>query len=298
MSYIWSKEDVEELKTLVLEGKSKEFLAKHFNRTEAAIEVKVNRLGLQLIRDNRNWLEKDLEEFKEDWLDGTISKAMLIKKYKRSHFSLRNKAIELGLGARPYNDEYLTIRVICEEMNVSHDRVSNWIRLGLKYKKNRSGRTKYLISQEDLLSFLKEHQDAFNANEVSIYLFHKEPEWFKQKRKADAEFYTSNLRAEYADSEDRQMITMFKRGISTKEIATRLKRTESAICDRLRILGYTRRNYNDYEIEILKKNSRYLTLDELAKLLPLRTKRGIVYKCRELDLPYHYSKERCEICAE
>lgn len=294
MSYVWSKEDVEELKILVKEGKSKEFLAEHFNRTETAIEVKVNRLGLQLLRDNRNWLEKDLEEFKEDWLDGTISKPMLIKKYKRSHFSLRKKALELGLGVRPYNDEYITIRVICEEMNVSHDRVSNWLKLGLKCKKNRSGRTKYLITQEDLLSFLEEHQDMFNANEVSSYLFPQEPEWFKQKRKADAEFYASKLRAEYSDAEDRQMISMFKRGISNKEIATRLKRTESAICGRLRLLGYTRKEYNDYEIEVLKENSRYMTLDELAKLLPLRTKKGIEYKCRQLDLPYHYVKERCE----
>lgn len=295
MSYVWKKEDIEELKKLVAEGKNKKFLAEHFGRTETAIEVKVNRLGMQLLRDGRIWLDSDLKSFSEDWCDGSVSKQKLIKKYKRSYFSLRKKALELKLGARPHNDEYLSIREICEEMNVSHDRVSNWLKLGLKYKKNRSGRTKYLISQEDLLDFLKEHQDMFNASEISEYLFINEPDWLVKKRRSDLEYYTDNLRFEYTNEEDKIIVSMFKRGKSNAEIAKVMKRTESAISDHLHVLGYFRGKYNDYEIEILKENSRYLTLDELVLLLPLRTKKGLEYKCKELNIPYHMVKDKCEV---
>lgn len=294
MSYIWKEEDVKELIELVNDGKDKKFLAEHFGRTETAIEIKVNRLGLQLLRDNRNWLKSDLESFKEDWLDGSLSINMLIKKYKRSYFSLRKKALELNLGARPHNDEYLSIREICEEMNVSHDRVSNWLKLGLKYKKNRSGKTKYLISQSYLLDFLKEHQDMFNANDISGYLFIDEPDWLIEKRRKDCNFYASKLRSEYSNEEDKLIVQMFKNGKSNSEIANRLKRTESAISCRLRLLGYSRNSYNDYEIEILKENSRYMTVKELSKLLPLRKEKGIMYKCEQLGIPYHISKKNCE----
>ena len=180
-------------------------------------------------------------------------------------------------------------------MNVSHNRVSNWLKLGLKYKKNRSGRTKYLISQEDLLDFLKEHQDMFNASEISEYLFINEPDWLVKKRRSDLEYYTDNLRFEYTNEEDKIIVSMFKQGKSNAEIARSLKRTESAIAGHLRVLDLSRGRYNDYEIEILKENSRYLTLDELLVLLPLRTKKGLEYKCNALGLPCHKVKERCEI---
>lgn len=294
MSYIWKESDIEELKKLVKEGKDKAFLAEHFNRTETAIEIKVNRLGLQLQRTHRWWKDDEIEEFKSDWQDGTISIPVMKKKYGRSYISLREKALELDLGARPYNDEYLSISDICEEMNVSHDRVSNWIKLGLKTKKNRSGRTKYLMSQKDLLDFLESHQDMFNANEISNYLFCEEPEWLKLKRSNDSLFYAKNLRSEYSDNDDRRIISLFKVGKSDEEIAIEMKRTSSAIKARLRLLGYTRKQYNDYEIEILKNNYRYLTIKELAKMLPLRTEKGIMYKCEQLGLRYHISKDRCE----
>ena len=82
MSYAWKKEDVEELKKLVAEGKDKKFLAEYFGRTETAIEIKVNRLDMQLLRDGRIWLDSDLKSFSEDWCDGSVSKQKLIKNIK------------------------------------------------------------------------------------------------------------------------------------------------------------------------------------------------------------------------
>lgn len=114
MSTLWKKEEIVELQEMLKNGKSKEEIALHFGRTETAIEIKVNRLGLQLIRNGRNWLKSDLKEFANDWCDGSISTHVIMKKYKRSWFSIRKKALELGLGPRPYNDEYLSIKDICQ----------------------------------------------------------------------------------------------------------------------------------------------------------------------------------------
>ena len=240
MSTLWKKEEIVELQEMLKNGKSKEEIALHFGRTETAIEIKVNRLGLQLIRNGRNWLKSDLKEFANDWCDGSISTHVIMKKYKRSWFSIRKKALELGLGPRPYNDEYLSIKDICEEMQISHDRVSHWLKIGLVHKKNRSGKTKYLISQNDLLSFLKNHQDMFNASLISEYLFVDEPEWLQKKRKKDSAKYAKSNRLEYTNEEDKILLSMFNHGKSDAEIADTLNRTECGIAYHRRALGLCR----------------------------------------------------------
>lgn len=53
-----------------------------------------------------------------------------------------------------------------------------------------------------------------------------------------------------------------------------------------------------YELEIIRKNSPYMTIQELSKLLPLRTARGIQSKCEQLGLEYHISKNECKIKKE
>ena len=241
MSTLWTKEDIAKLRKMVNEGKSKEEMASYFGRTETAIEIKVNRLGLQIIRDGRNWLKKDLDLFTKDWYDGSISKYMLMKKYNRSYFSLRKKALELELGPRPHNEEYLSIREICEEMQVSHDRVSNWLKIGLNHKKNKSGKTKYLISQDDLLIFLENHQDMFDASLISEYLFVDEPEWLKEKRQKDIKQYAKSNRLEYTNEEDKQLLSLFNMGKTDSEIAESLNRTECGIAYHRRVLGLYRK---------------------------------------------------------
>lgn len=206
----------------------------------------------------------------------------LMLRYNRTELALKDKASRLGLSVRPYDDEYLSVLDICNEMDVSEDRVLHWLRVGLKY---RVIKVKYLISQEDLLDFLRNNPDRYDASKISEYLFVDEPDWLIQKRKDDYVFCTSKSHIEYTNEEDMKIERLFKQGKSDKE----MRRSESALKKHREILGY-----NLYEIEILKKNSRYLTVDELLELLPLRDKKSIKYKCNDLGLPYHTRKSRCE----
>lgn len=291
---IWREKDLEELKLLIDSGYTVKQLAERFGRSETAITIKVSRLGKQIKKPNRTWKEEDEEQFKEDWLDPELSIHMLENKYNRTWFGLRKRAQILGLGPRRYNDQYLSINTICEEMNVSADRVSSWIKKGLKAKKNRSGKVKKVIDQEDLLEFLEQHQDLFSADKISEYLFYKEPQWLIDKRKRDGLINKDKNRLPYTNEEDKRIQQMFKMGKSDDEIAIALKRTRSGILCRRMILGLTKREYMPYEIDILKKYSRYKTVYELAKMLPLRTPKGIEYECRKLGIPYHISKNMCD----
>lgn len=300
-SRLWTKAEIEELKSLVEKKYTKTQLAEHFDRTPTAIVIKVNRLGLQILNtsDNqgnrgRTWKKSDLDLLVELWQDATVSKSVMQNKLNRTWFSIRKKALELELGAREYDMEYLSIPTICYEMNVSHDRVSNWLKLGLKYKRNKSGKVKYLISSDDLLDFLEEHKDMFNASEVSEYLFAEEPDWFIKKRRRDALSYADNNRLEYTNEEDKIIVRMFNRGKSDSEIARELNRTETGIKYHRMALGLLRNKYSEMELDILRKYSDTKTVYELQKMLPLRTVKGIQYKCEQLNLPYHVSEAMCK----
>lgn len=292
---VWKEKDIIELRQLVNEGYTVKQLAEYFNRTEMAILLKVNRIGEQIKEPNRTWLPEEEEQFKKDWNDPELSIYRLRKKYNRTWFGLRKRALILKLGPRNYNDLYLSIETICEEMQVSRDRVSSWIKKGLKFKKNRSGKTRKVIDADDLLEFLEKHQDLFKADKISEYLFAEEPQWLVDKRKEDAKIKDEKNRLPYTNTEDKIIQNMFMLGKTDEEIAERLHRTKEGIKSRRIILNLVKRKYQDYEIEILKKYSKYKTIEELAKMLPLRKPKGIMYKCEQLGLEYHTSQHKCKI---
>lgn len=92
-SRLWTKAEIEELKSLVEKKYTKTQLAEHFDRTPTAIVVKVNRLGLQILNtsDNqgnrgRTWRKSDLDLLVELWQDATVSKSVMQSKLNRTWF--------------------------------------------------------------------------------------------------------------------------------------------------------------------------------------------------------------------
>lgn len=236
----WTDEEIKKLKEMAKAGKSKKKIAATLGRTEHAVDMKLFRLGIQIRKKNRFWTPEEDAEFAADWSNPEKSNQYLCRKYNRTRIALIDRAFMLGLGSRPISDMYLTIPAVSEEMQVSYDRVYTWIRLGLKTRKNRSGRGKYLIRQEDLLKFLEAHQDLFNASLISDYLFHSEPDWLKEKRKRDTQKYAEYNRLEYSNDDDKQIVRMFEHGKTDKEIADALGRNLTGLAAHRRVLGLLR----------------------------------------------------------
>lgn len=290
MEPIWTEEEKRLLTELCEKNKTLKAMQKSFpDKTEAQIRTKCKNMGLEFNKKHKKWSPEELERFKADWSNHSISNTRLRTKYKnRSIMALRACARRLGLAERPYDDSYLRIGDIVEEMQVSKDRVRMWIRNGLKYHKSHIMPVKYLISQEDLLKFLKAHPECYDASKISKYIFHKEPQWLVEKRRQDAkDFRSRSKQAKYYDNaECVRLEAMFKQGKSNAEIAQALNRTEYGVERMLSILGFSRKHYNDYEIDIIRKFHDKVTIDELAAMLPLRTRTGIISKCEQLKLKY------------
>ena len=238
-------------------------------------------------KDRKYWTDEEINSFSEDWCDPTISNNVLRKRYKnRSMTALQSQAARLGLGGRYYDDSYLKISDIVKEMKVSKDRVRGWIKKGLKTHKSKTKTVHILIDQNELLDFLKDHPDLYDASQVSFYLFSHEPEWFKQKRQKDKMEYDRKAGTKWSDEELNILIKLFKRGYSNKELAKQLQRSETSIEKLLWGMGLSRKGFNDYEVEIIKKNIDKLTLSEIIKMLPYKNEKQVIAKCKELNLKY------------
>lgn len=290
MEPIWTEDEKELLAKLCAENKTLAKIAKEIpGKTESQIRTKCKNMQLEFNKKRKKWSDEELTQFKDDWKNCSISNSRLRSKYKnRTLTALRACARRLGLPERPYDDSYLKIGDIVNEMHVSKDRVRLWIRKGLKYRKSHIKPVKYLIDQDDLLEFLKNHPTYYNASKISKYIFSNEPPWLIQKRRDDAaNVRTKSRKAKYYDNEEcRKLIELFKRGLSNKEIGDKLDRTEYGIERMLGILGLSRKKYNQYEIDIIMANHDKKTIDEIVAMLPLRTRSGVIAKCEQLKLKY------------
>ena len=298
----WTSDEIDLLKKMVQDNCTKTEIAYKLNRTITAVQIKCSRLGIAITNqsDNegsrgRDWKQSDIDQLIELWNDPKSGKYSMMNQMRRSWTSIRYKAMKLGLGPREYDTEYLSMNDICQEMQVSFDRVSNWCKIGLKRKKSKSGKTRWLIDVDDLLKFLENHQDLFNASLISKYLFYDEPDWLIEKRHKDSTYYPKELRLEYSNEDDKMIQNLFLRGKSDEYIAKELNRTSSAIAGRRRILGLYKGAYTDDEDDYLRKWSRYKTLDEILEKLPWRTIKGLEWRCKKLNIPYHLQKSCCEI---
>ena len=244
----------------------------------------------------KHWKPDEKEQFIEDWTDDTIAIGTIIKRYKRPYSCLVKEAYKLGIGQRHEHTEYLTVAIISEEMQIPKQTIINsWMRNhGLKYKQSKTSHKNYLISQEELLRFLEEHQELFDASKLSEYLFYEEPQWLIDKRKKDVQWYPSKNKSDWTLYEDNKLIHMFKKGATDEEIGKELHRGENFIKYRRQQLKLTRDRWNAYELEILREYSPYKTISELAKMLPLRTEKGIALKAMKSGIEYHWSSDMCK----
>jgi excisionase family DNA binding protein len=292
----WTAKDDDILIDMANRGRPLKKIALELGRTENATRLRSKKLGVRIMTKGRRWTDEETNDFIAEWQDEEVSNDTLVRRHKRTWHALQQRAVVLKLGPRNHDSYYLTVRDICDEMKVSSDRVYSWIRLGLKTHKSGQKRRHYLIDTDELLEFLEQHQDLFDASQVSNLLFIDEPDWLKAKRKSDGSWNKDKHNLEWTDSEDRSLVMMNQYNKSVAYMAEHFHRTECAIISRLNVLGCERKkknSYTDNEIKILCEYSDSKTLAELAEMLPGRTVKGLEYKCKCLGIPYHLSKKKC-----
>ena len=187
-----------------------------------------------LERERRKWTEKEINYLLEKWGSSSIEK--IAKYLKRKETAVIVKARKLGLKTL-YKGEYLTTPDIAAILGITQQTVWKWIKTN-KFKiskKNILNRKMYLITLENLIKWLKDNQDSWDASKVELYALGIEPKWLIEKRKIDAKKYKKRYKA-WSKNEDFQLINMYKLGYRAKDIAKEINRSVPAVNHRIRRL--------------------------------------------------------------
>ena len=267
----WTQEEIETLKVL-----SDQY---HY------IYLKARKLGITLIQDRRKWTEEEETILSDLW--GTKPIEKIAKTLKRTVFSLKVKAVRMGLGPMIRNNyDLITVPDLCDLLSVTRDRITTtWVNLGLKLKKKKltNNMSYYVTTWEDLMHFLENNQNEWDSRCVEKNMLGTEPEWLKEKRERDSKENPLWYRR-WTEEEIRQTETLFKTGKNYLEIAKTINRSEWAVANLLRNMGYSYRLpqfWKGKELKYLRENYENMTYSEIAEALG-RTTKAIGAKAEEL----------------
>lgn len=283
-SNIWTDDDIKALKELS-ETEHYTVIAKILGRTENSIILKARRLNITLIQDRRKWTKEEEVLLSDSWGYQTIES--LAKKMKRTVFSLKVKAVRMGLGPMIRNNyDLITISDIVDLLGVTRDRITDsWVKLGLNLTQKRltKDRSYYVITWGDLMDFLEQNQNEWDSRNLECNMLGSEPEWLQAKRERD-KIENPLWYRRWTEEEIKKVENLFKLGKNYQEISEAVDRTEWAVAYLLRNMGYSYQLpqfWKGKELKYLRENYQNMTYSEIADHLG-RTTKAIGAKAEEL----------------
>lgn len=292
----WTDEDIAILCEMIDDCASAAQIAEKLGRTENAIRLRASRMGLVIKGPSAPWTDEEEKQLADEWHNEKYSKFTLVKRHQRTWRAIREKARLLDLGSRCFGSQYMSTSEVCSALNIKPGKFYNWVQvLGLKTHKSDSKNVKFLVDPDELLEFLEKHQNLFSAASLDRYVFINEPTWLVEKRKADRlknQNRSINKEA-WSDAEMERLQRLYCSGYSVEELMKEFRRSKGSILLRLRIAGCKPKSdlhYSDKEIEIIRTYAGTHTVHEIAAMLPKRSVRSVLSKCKELDIPCFVSE--------
>ena len=224
----WTEDDKKKLIELCESKKyNKSQIADLLGRTKRSVECQIDKLGITCEVSERrgHWSEKDIERL-NNLSDKHVS-ADVARLMKRSIDSINCKRQELNIEGRLLDRTYKwTFSQVAEALGVHKSVISKtFVKYGLKFEKQ--GRF-YLVDEEDLLKFMKEHTNLWNATKCDYYLFYQYP-WFMEKLKEDKKVPVQNRGYYWTDYQKQQFTILKHRGFTHQQIADRIGKTKKAV---------------------------------------------------------------------
>jgi hypothetical protein len=233
----WTKEQEALLK--IQYGKlSRKELARLLGKTIHAISHKAKELGLRRKKEPM-WSEEEIDFLDEYW--GLHTLPTLARKLNRTETAIIVKAKRLGLGPTKLNTEYMNAMELSGALGVTMQTITDrWIpKYGLKARRKVTFRTFkfWRIKIEDFWAWAEYNQDKFNSLRFEKGSLGEEPGWMQLKRKSD-QCIPARRHYKWKPDEDKRLINLFKSGKSYKECGHHLARSDHAVSQRLRRIGW------------------------------------------------------------
>lgn len=275
---------------------SDEELAANVGHTLASTQAYRCKMGLCRRQSfkGQDWSDDELEYIQEVWGEKTIPE--IAKKIGRTVNSVKVKAYRIGLTGQKWYGEMMSARKVSELLGVDvHTVCDYWIpKCGLKGKAKRLGnsrKTTTIIMFEDLLKWLKAHQELWDSRRVELLALGMEYDWLVEKRKIDAQ-KPARTAQKWTPEEDQRLIAMFRRGgMTNAEMGAALGRPASGVEHRLlrldvwgtgRYIGDARQKERKAKREKFKQ-----------KALIIRLQRVLLARRNSMEFGEYWQKDMC-----
>lgn len=181
-------------------------------------------------KTRRRWTDEEIAYLKENY--GNYLDVTVAKRLGRSIDAVRVKAKRLHL--RPFkaaNGEYISICQLAEILKVDSHVLYRW---NEKYSDFPAVSKKIyhssclLIKFDNILPWLKKHQDIFNAKNIEPFSLGKEPDWLKKKRTEDFNV-SNNSGKHWTKREEDYLLHLWRQGKTIEEIAKIMGRSSAGI---------------------------------------------------------------------
>lgn len=168
----------------------------------------------------RRWTQEELDVLES--MIGTYTVATIAKKLGRSFDAVNIKLNRMGLLGFEKSTDRLTLNQMCLMLGVQSRTVKKkWVNKGLRIVR----RGNYLtIRQEELVKYLKNHPEDWNALRVTDDSLIMKYPWYKEKKKQD-----SKSQYYWTDGEVSRLKYLRHQGYSIREIGALMGRSESSI---------------------------------------------------------------------
>lgn len=172
---MWTQEELAYLKEAYERGDSTMDISKVVNHTQSAIRQQAKRYG---IKHKRYYSDDDKEQIRK--YVGRKSPKAIAKIYGRNYKTMQ-QYITQYIGTIPENTDDLHVAEIGRLLGIHRNNVLRMCRRGLKSRM--VGRYRF-VKEKDLVSFLTEHPERWDATKCEKWYFQKYS-WFEEKRKSD-----------------------------------------------------------------------------------------------------------------
>lgn len=176
----------------------------------------------------KNWTKAELNYLENKV--GILSTEAIGKALGRSTSSVALKQHRLGLGGYLANTESLNKNNICQILGIEYKTLQRYERNGLLIRR-RSGI--YSISQENLLRWLKNNQDLWNAARVTDESIFADAKWYKSKKEADKGRQKSREVNFTQEEISRMNFLYYNKAYSVQQVADELGRSYCSIRSKL-----------------------------------------------------------------
>lgn len=172
----------------------------------------------------REWTEYEEKYMNKHYLYQSTKKTAEF--LNRSIYSVKRKATQLGLNA--YCSDKLNARTVAKCFGVDTAVVLRWIhKLNLPAREvNAETQIRYLIDAEEFWKWAEQNKFEINWSRYELCSILPEPRWVEFEK---SRYKTTRHRKRFTDNEIVQVKHMIHRGMTFKEIAAELGRTDESI---------------------------------------------------------------------